>query len=62
MISPSLASECEWKVPYDTLGNDHIPIIITINEQITENDFVKDNIPKFNYKQADWCNFETILI
>lgn len=61
LISPQMASECCWKPHSDTLGSDHLPINIIINEKLALNDRSKDALPKYNYKYADWSLFETML-
>ena len=54
LISPELASNSTWQILADTLGSDHIPIIITLNEKPIAPYSVPDKIPKYNYKLADW--------
>eukprot|EP00745_Piridium_sociabile_P002170 TRINITY_DN11300_c0_g1_i4.p1 TRINITY_DN11300_c0_g1~~TRINITY_DN11300_c0_g1_i4.p1 ORF type:complete len:167 (+),score=4.27 TRINITY_DN11300_c0_g1_i4:169-669(+) len=47
LLSPILASECKWSTYDDTLGSDHIPIIIDFNEQLESHDATTDNIPSY---------------
>ena len=62
MLSPKLALSCSWKTYDDTLGSDHVPILITINENANSEDTNPDiMIPKYNYKRADWSKFTNVL-
>ena len=60
-ISPVLAPNCKWETHTDTLGSDHLPLIITFNDQSVQNDNNKDTVPKYNYNFADWNKFVTFL-
>ena len=60
-ISPVLVPSCKWATHDDTLGSDHLPIIITINEKPELADQQRDKLPKYNYRQADWETFKHIL-
>ena len=62
LISPQLAFGCTWKTHAETLGSDHLPIIMTLNEKFQIKGFPKDKIPKFNYKFADWNKFRSVLL
>ena len=60
LLSPKLADLCTWDIYDDTLGSDHYPIIIDINdyeEQLDEEDL----IPKFQYKKVNWEKFKEVL-
>ena len=61
LISPELACNSTWQTFDDTLGSDHVPIIIKLNEKHDTIVSTKDKIPKYNYKYADWTKFENIL-
>ena len=59
-ISASLASQCQWMVQDDTLGSDHLPIIIDLtfdNIDKIENELEKG----FDTRRADWTLFQNIL-
>ena len=60
--SPSLALNCSWETGDDSLGSDHVPIIISLNNRIEEKEFFEEDIiPKYNYKRADWSLFKDSL-
>lgn len=61
LVSPALAPECNWNTFNDTLGSDHLPIIITFNEMTESYESDVDKIPKYNYKLADWEKFKNSL-
>ena len=61
LLSPMLAASSTWETFSDTLGSDHVPIKITLNEKRDTYSSVNDKIPKYNYKNADWNKFESIL-
>jgi ribonuclease HI/exonuclease III len=60
-ISPTLAVNCTWCVYDDSLGSDHLPIIINLNEEIVDDDPSEDIIPKFSYKKANWEAYQSFL-
>ena len=57
LVSPNLADGCTWDIEDDTLGSDHLPIIINLNDY-EENLDEEDMIPKFVYKKANWTGFQ----
>ena len=62
LISPDLATICEWNTLDDTLNSDHLPIVTNLyikNKYCT--DPSEDKIPKYNYKLADWIKFSSLL-
>jgi ribonuclease HI len=62
LISSDLAIKSCWKTFSESLGSDHLPVIITINDQISSNDYnEEDKIPKFLYKNADWNCFQSLM-
>ena len=61
LVSPKLADLCTWDVCEDTLGSDHYPLIIDINDY-EENLEEEDLIPRFNYKKADWEKYKQLLL
>ena len=61
LISPSLVPHCNWDTHTDTLGSDHLPIRVTLNEKLCVDEMTKDKIPKFNYKKANWSKFKELL-
>lgn len=67
MASSSIAKSCNWTTYNDTLGSDHIPIIITIDDPAVIED---TSIPRWSLSRADWkgyknscrCRFTTDLL
>jgi len=56
MTNINIACTANWSVINDTLGSDHIPIIIKLNEAaITE-----VAMPQWSYQRVDWDSFKTI--
>ena len=60
-ISPQVAVNTSWCVGDDSLGSDHLPITIKINESIVSENYTEDRIPKFYYKQANWEDYKKHL-
>ena len=60
LVSPNLAVNCNWEVGNDSLGSDHLPIIITLNEKI-DVQVENDKVPKYCYDRADWNQFQLHL-
>ena len=61
LVSSCLAPVCQWLLQDDTLGSDHLPIII----QIQSNDIKElehDLEVGFDTNKADWSLFQSILI
>jgi ribonuclease HI len=60
LVSTSLLvnSSYSWMVHNDSLFSDHCPISFSLGNRapVEKNDF--DNAPRFNFKKADWANFE----
>ena len=56
-VSNSLALKCKWDTIEDTLGSDHLPVVISINEQAP---IEPDGGTKWNVKKADWPLFKTL--
>ena len=61
LVSPKLAVDSIWDVESDSLGSDHLPITLTINEN-PEVQTEEDQIPKYNYDRADWETFQNLLL
>lgn len=63
LVSPDLAVNTLWYVCEDTLGSDHLPIIIQLDEKIDYiNSITEEKVPKFNYKFAKWDIFQFNLM
>ena len=63
LVSPSVAIESDWNVEENCLGSDHLPILISLNEQVkNEENEVEDQIPKFCYNRADWDSYQQFLL
>lgn len=60
LISASLAHQCQWSIQDDSLGSDHLPIIIDIFTDDLEY-IEKDLENGFNTDKADWTLFKSIL-
>ena len=57
LVSSNLATRFSWATYDDTLGSDHLPIVLSLSC-----DFVRTpSTPKFNYKRADWGNFSRVV-
>ena len=55
LVSNNLALKSSWKVHHDSLGSDHYPILIHINEPpATENNTTE----RYALKRADWSSFK----
>lgn len=62
LVSPKMALLCTWETYCETLGSDHIPIIITVNKSPDfENSIEDDTIPRYDYKKARWSQFYNTL-
>ena len=59
-ISANLAPACQWMIQDDTLGSDHLPIIINIASAIVGK-IEKDIELGFDTKKADWGLFNSLL-
>ena len=53
LCSASIALDFAWCVHSDQCGSDHYPILIDIIQPVP-----KDNVPRWNLKQADWAKFK----
>jgi len=63
LVSPDLAVNAIWSVGDDTLGSDHLLIELRLDEKVDLPDNnIKDRIPKFNYKLANWELFQSHLL
>ena len=56
LATTSLAKKSSWTVLSDSLGSDHLPCLIAINERVTIEDL---HLPKWLYKRANWDKFKT---
>lgn len=55
MVSTPLARKCTWSVLDDSMGSDHSPILISIDEAVpVEASF----IPRWLHRKADWIAFK----
>lgn len=59
MISSSLYSSTEWEVCTDTLGSDHFPIQVRLND-VSPSCSMETEL-KYNYKKANWEAFRRCL-
>ena len=62
LVSPDLVPTTSWETLNDTLGSDHLPIVIYLKQQRSCNDDTNEDIlPKYDYKKADWVKFKDFL-
>ena len=53
LVSPTIAAKCLWHTIDDSLGSDHLPILIQYSCDTNK----EPSAPKFNVKRADWVAF-----
>jgi ribonuclease HI/endonuclease/exonuclease/phosphatase family metal-dependent hydrolase len=53
IVSASLATKCNWSTINNTLGSDHQPTFITLNDTVTD----EPTKPKWILNKADWTMF-----
>ena len=58
IVSGSLGARSNWTVLNNTLGSDHSPTVITINERSPFRE--PDRPPRFKLSKADWAKFKRI--
>jgi hypothetical protein len=56
--STSLANRCEWSAMNSTLGSDHVPTFIDVNEKL---DFESEGSSNWQLKTANWQKFRNLL-
>jgi len=59
LVSPDLAREAEWSVEEDTMGSDHLPIVIHFSRPPSREKIKGGS--KFAYERADWHKFRGLL-
>ena len=57
MTNTNIACVAHWSVLNDTLGSDHLPIIIRLHEPAIREEMA---VPQWSYRRADWDNFKTV--
>lgn len=58
-MSQSLARQCKWEVlDQTTIGSDHYPIRCIVGIEVEQN--VKQKIPRWKFKTADWEKFKEV--
>jgi len=55
MANYNIARVANWSVSNDTLGSDHLPVIIKLNEPAIVEEVA---IPQWSYSRADWDNYK----
>lgn len=60
LASSSVAHLFQWEVTDDTLGSDHLPIVINCVKQISEKPIINPSV-KWNFRAADWHKYENYL-
>lgn len=58
LTSTQLATRCRWMTWNNTMGSDHVPIIITINARPEKQLF---SGPKWKFAKADWITFRRFI-
>jgi len=58
LTSTQLATRCRWMTWNNTMGSDHVPIIITINAEPEKQLF---SGPKWKFAKADWITFRRFI-
>ena len=61
LVSPNLAIISTWHVEDDSIGSDHLPVILKFNNELHSKELEADIIPRFIYDQADWSTFQNYL-
>ena len=61
LVSADLALSSTWYTYPDSLGSDHLPIIIDLNKEDENNFPIDEKIPKFKYHLARWDIFKEHL-
>jgi len=57
MANINIARVANWSVLNDTLGSDHLPVIIKLNEAAT---MEEAGIPQWAYRRADWDKYKAV--
>ena len=60
LATPGLAISTTWQTTNNTLGSDHLPIILTLHGPSLQ-DSEQDTTPKYNENKADWTKFKSLL-
>ena len=55
IVTTKLANQVSWSVGPDTLGSDHLPLYISVNQANAHNDSIEEH--KLNTKKANWDHF-----
>ena len=55
IASANISRIANWTVLDDTLGNDHLPIVITVNDAAVVEE---SSQPHWMYRKADWKGFK----
>ena len=55
MATVDIARTANWTVLNDTLGSDHLPVVITLNDPAIAEEVT---IPQWLYCRADWDNYK----
>lgn len=57
LVTNNLALKCKWTTLNGSMGSDHQPIQVTINEAMDRN---RAAVPRWNLTKADWKAYESI--
>jgi len=58
IVSSALATRSNWSVLNNTMGSDHCPTVVTIND--TQPFVEQGNPPRFKLSKADWSHYKRI--
>ena len=58
IVSKQLATKCSWKTLNNTMGSDHVPIVISVS---VYPDKQLATVPQWKLAKADWIMFQQIL-
>ena len=57
LASKNLALRSDWEVLSDSLGSDHRPILVSVDQKVDRDEVTHE---RFNTRKADWRKFESL--
>ena len=54
--------DCSWETFEESLGSDHLPIVIKLTDSQSEHEATDDRTRHFNYDRADWVMLNGLLM
>src|ERR1043165_9298196 len=58
IVSKRLSSKCQWDAHVETLGSDHIPSFVHINQELFNVEYKPNQ--RWNFNNAEWATFREI--